>query len=159
MLSKATVTGTVGPELAPLPPCEQVDGDDGSGARAREHRSAATAAPDGRADRRGDRGDPDGSGLEDHLAEEDLARGGQAERALPPLDRGGRGRRVVVGLRQACSVAEGDEIGAQLTHIGAVRHADAKGPVGGHRTVQQRHRPIAHRVDGLVLFDDVAHAG
>ena len=49
-------------------------------AAARRHRPPAE-----RADRGRDRGDPDGAGLEDHLAEQDLAGCGQAEGGLPTL--------------------------------------------------------------------------
>ena len=141
----------------------QVDGDDRGGARGRQHRAAPAtapatpAAPDGRADRRRDRRDPDRTGLEHHLAEQDLAGRRQAERALPTLHRRRRGRRVVVALGQPGAVAEGDQVVGQLAHIGAVGHADVERPVGGDGAVQQRHRLVADRVDRLVLPDDVAH--
>ena len=114
--------------------------------------------PDRRADRRRDRGDPNGPGLEDHPAEQDLAGRREPKRALPSLDRRFRGRRIVVGLRQPVQT-EVDQGGGQLTHVGAVGHAEIEGPVGGDGSVEQRHRHIAHRVDGLVLLDDVAHVG
>ena len=69
----------------------QIDGDDRGGAGGRQHRAAPAArrsaapAADGRADRGRDGGDPDGAGLEDHLAEQDLAGRRQAERGLPAL--------------------------------------------------------------------------
>ena len=120
---------------------------------------SSTPAPDGLADRRGDRGDPDGAGLEHHLAEQDLAGGGQAERGLPTFDRSGGGRGVVVALGQPGAVAEGDQVGGQLAHVGAVGHADVERPVGGDGAVEERHRFVVERVDGLVLLDDLAHLG
>ena len=105
----------------------------------------------------GDRGDPDRAGLEDHLAEQDLAGRRQAEGALPPFDRGGGGCGVVVALGQPGAVAEGDQVGGQLAHIGAVGHADVERPVGGDGAVEERHRLVVERVDRLVLLDDVAH--
>ena len=65
----------------------------------------------------------------------------------------------MVGLGQARAVAEGDQVGRQLAHVRAVGHADGEGPVGSHGTVEERHRLVADRVDGLVLLDDIAHAG
>ena len=115
--------------------------------------------PAGVAGRRRDRRDPDRAGLEDHLTESDLARRLQAERLLPALHRRGGGRGVVVALRQPVAVTEGDQVAGQLAHVGAVGHAGLERPVGGERPVQQRHRFVAHRVDRLVLLDDLARLG
>ena len=63
----------------------------------------------------------------------------------------------MVALGQAGAVAEGDQVVGQLADVGAVGHADIERPVGGDRAVEERHRFVAERVDGLVLPDDVAH--
>ena len=49
------------------------------------------------------------------------------------------------------------QILGQLADVRTVRHADVERPIGGDGAVEQRHRLVADRVDGLVLFDDVAH--
>ena len=90
---------------------------------------------------------------------EDLAGRRQAERALPAFDRRGRGRGVVGALGQPGAVAEGDQVVGQLAHVGAVGHADVERPVGGDGAVEERHRLVADRVDGLVLPDDLARLG